>query len=845
VLVRMSQGKKDLTGPSGRERVVRLIAALRDEGVLASQQEANALLLAAGMAPLFEGQPAELALLKALPADRDSATAAPPASTPAPAPESRLTNLPAPLTSFVGREREVAEVGRLLTTTRLLTLTGAGGCGKTRLALEVGAALPRLAFPDGVWLVDLAPLTEPALVAGAVLAVLDLRAASRPAPAVLAEHLHDKHTLLLLDNCEHLIGACAELAEALLRACPGLHILATSRERLNVPGEVTWRVPSLAPEEGAQLFAARARAAQPDFAVTPANAESVARICRQLDNMPLALELAATRVYAFTVEQVAARLDDAFGLLTGGSRTALPRQQTLRATIDWSYSLLTDPERTLLRELSVFAGGWTLEAAEALHGAGTPGLLEQLVTKSLVIVEAHPAGPRYRMLETIRQYAYEKLVSAGEEERARRLHLAYYTGLSQAAQPHLYGGAEGRAWGERLSAELDNARAALGWAAQRGNWQAVLDGDILLIDYLALHGYADEARQWVDAAILSNPRASDTARVWGYLDVGEMVMIRGDMVGSADWLRRASALAHQEGDEYLILWADTELGWVTPDYAEARALLSQVMWRGGAVTHLSQQPDAMGDREDPTQLLALCVEAIGRTGDTPQRSPGWWGLLAAMHLGERLSLHGDYEQAADLLTRCVAAARAVGGSGGVPSSMFRRLGRGAGRAVAYPLYRLGQVYLACGDYPRARAALQESVALNRASGVNRSEVPVELGTVGVYTGDYSLARQALREGLPHFYMRDNLERVAQTLVLAAGLAQTLGKLPEAARLLGAAAATRRDHHTHGVFERELFAEYDRRLPTVQAAMDPADFERAWAEGQQLTIQEAIAEALAI
>jgi predicted ATPase len=335
-------------------------------------------------------------------------------------------NLPAPITSFVGREHELADVQARLAEARLLTLTGVGGCGKTRLALEVArAVLDR--YPDGVWLVELASLADPALVPYSVAGVVGGReSAGQSTVSALALQLRNRCLLLVLDNCEHLLDACARLVDALLRACSDLKVLATSREPLGLTGEIAWRVPSLRvpdpqhlaplPElrqnPSVQLFAERAASAQAQFMLTERNAPAVAQICQRLDGIPLALELGAARMEALTAQQLAARLDERFRFLTGGSRAALPRQQTLRATLDWSYALLSDPEKRLFNRLSVFAGGWTLEAAEAVcAGDGIEReevvhLLLQLIRKSLVVAqEGGDGAERYRLLETLRQYA--------------------------------------------------------------------------------------------------------------------------------------------------------------------------------------------------------------------------------------------------------------------------------------------------------------------------------------------------------------------------------------------------------------------------------------------------------
>ena len=329
------------------------------------------------------------------------------ANTIAPVAPAIPNNLPVQLTRFIGREPEVAEVKNLLDAHRLVTLTGSGGIGKTRLTLEVaGGVLDQ--YKDGVWLVELAPLADPALLPRTVANVLGLQEQRDISIFdAITDYLHDKHLLLILDNCEHLIDASARLAEGVLKQSHAVRILASSREALGIAGELAWRVPSLPPDEAVQLFVERGVLANQAFALTPLTTPAVQTICARLDGIPLAIELAAARVRALPVEKIAERLNDRFRLLTGGSRTALPRQQTLRGAIDWSYSLLSEPERTLLRRLAVFVGGWTLEAAEAVCSEGLDDVLDaltRLVDKSLVTVDE---TGRYRLLETIRQYARE------------------------------------------------------------------------------------------------------------------------------------------------------------------------------------------------------------------------------------------------------------------------------------------------------------------------------------------------------------------------------------------------------------------------------------------------------
>jgi predicted ATPase len=374
------------------------------------------------------------------------------------------------------------EIKRHLAMTRLLTLTGVGGSGKTRLALEVARDLIG-AYPDGVWVVELAPLSEGTLVPQAVARALGVKERpGEPLSDTLAEVLRTKQALVVLDNCEHLVEAVAQLVDVLLDACPSVRVLATSREVLGIAGEMKWLVSSLSvPDprqrptaeeleryESVRLFAERAHYRNPAFAVTPQNAQAVAQICERLDGIPLAIELAAARV-GLSVEQIVTRLDDSLKLLSTGSRTASARQRTLRGALDWSYDLLSDPERVLFGRLSVFAGGWTLEAAEAVgSGEGVKedvvlDLLLGLVDKSLVVAEATgEGGVRHRMLEPVRQYAREKLEEGGEAEEVRRRHATFFLTLAEEAEPGLRG-PEDREWLECLETEHDNMRAALSW----------------------------------------------------------------------------------------------------------------------------------------------------------------------------------------------------------------------------------------------------------------------------------------------------------------------------------------------------------------------------------------------
>jgi predicted ATPase/DNA-binding SARP family transcriptional activator len=402
---------------------------------------------------------------------------------PAKALEARITNLPIPISSFIGRAREMARVKEMLAQARLVTLAGPGGCGKTRLAIQMASDLVD-SFRDGVWWVDFAPLTDASLVSQAVGRAAGVHEEpSVPMGETLVNHLRPRKVLLVLDNCEHLVDGIARLAMVLLNECPALTILATSREALGVLGEMILLVPSLSfpmagrflPGEKAEdyesvrLLCERAVAVKPEFGLSEGNVSAVAQICQRLDGIPLAIELAAARIKALPVTEIAARLDDRFGLLTAGSRTALPRHQTLRAVIDWSYGLLPEKERSLLSSLSTFVGGWMLAAAEAVGSNGIASdevleLMARLVDKSLVETAEEPGGgARYRMLETVRQYGLERLSEAGQVEATRHRHALFFAGLAETAEPQLRG-PEMRTWLERLEIEHDNFRAALEWS---------------------------------------------------------------------------------------------------------------------------------------------------------------------------------------------------------------------------------------------------------------------------------------------------------------------------------------------------------------------------------------------
>jgi non-specific serine/threonine protein kinase len=692
-------------------------------------------------------------------------------------------NLPLQLTSFVGREREIAEVERLLGTTRLLTLTGAGGSGKTRLASEVAARVWG-DYTDGVWLVELAALADPALVPQAVATALGVREApGRTFTEALVAYLRPRCLLLILDNCEHLVAACAQLAEALLRAVPGLRILATSREALGNSGETAWWVPSLRiPEaelqprytpdakldagtsellahEAVRLFVERATTARTDFHLTDRNAPAVAEICRRLDGIPLAIELAAARVRVFSVAQIAARLDDRFRLLTGGRRTALPRHQTLRATVDWSYNLLAAPEQALLRRLSVFAGGWTFEAVEAV-GAGEGiaryavlDLLTSLVDKSIAIAEEQRGAVRYRLLETIRQYARDKLREADEAERTQGCHLDYFLRLAEAAEPELRGPSQ-LAWLDRLEADHDNLRAALEWGLVTDG-EAALRVSGALAWFWWVRSYVDEGRRWLARALEAAP-GPPAARLRALYGEGWLAHIQRDAPTARRRFEESLAIARELGDRWAEAW---------------------VLHHLGRVAYFAN--DAATARARGEESLA----AAEASGDD--------GLIAwALHLlGLAAHIAADYAAAQAYYDRSL--------------QIRQRLGYQEGISILHHL--LGIAAFREGDLVQAHARYREALAINR-----------DLGSpwhVLVLLADFS------------------------------SLAAAQGQPERAVRLAGAAQAMSEWYQAPPIpLTEALLAE---GLALARPALGEAGYAAAWAEGRALSLEQSIAEALAM
>jgi predicted ATPase len=679
----------------------------------------------------------------------------------------------------------------------------------------------------------------------------------RPLLTTLAEHLRPKQLLLVLDNCEHLLGACAHLADTLLRTCPHLTILASSREALGTAGERPFRVPSLGlpdagpTQSGAQLAACeavrllveRATVMQPAFALTEQNAAAVEQVCRRLDGIPLALELAAARVRALTVEQVAQRLDDRFGLLTGGSRTALPRQQTLRALIDWSYDLLTAPERIVLRRLTVFVGGWTLEAAEVVcSGDGVEqnqvlDLLIQLVDKSLVLVDDQRQGAaRYRLLETVRQYAAEKLLEAGEADAVRDRHLAGLLALAEESFAR-FGSMEQHAWLARLAAEFDNLQAALEWSrAQASETEMELRLAGAMMGLWLFVGHLSAGRAALEMALArSNPTARTRARARALAAAGGLAGMQMDVAAANALLRESVAIYRELGDKRELAHVLNALGRVVAVHqgddeearslrAESIALLRETGQSWGLATSLFLSGDTALERGQYARARAQLEESVTLFRTLGDRQMVTSPLTSR---GRLACVEGDYSTARALIEEGLAIRREVGDRW----------------SVAISLNSLGEVARCQGDYEGAEPLFQEALTLNRElsddAGIGWSLH--NLAHVALHAGDSRRAATLFVESLTIRMHHDYKAGVAAGLAGMASVGLRPGQPERAAHLFGAVEALFAS--IHAVLAPADKLVYDRDVAALHAQLDGATFAKAWAEGHAMTVEEAIAEAL--
>jgi predicted ATPase/DNA-binding SARP family transcriptional activator/DNA-binding CsgD family transcriptional regulator len=722
------------------------------------------------------------------PTDSPAATGFTAEESPFPAGAGVKHNLPLARTSFVGREGEKLEVKRLLAMTRLLALTGAGGCGKTRLALEVARDLVG-AYPEGVWMVELAPLSEPKLVPQAVAQALGVREQpNRPLLQTLKDTLRAKKMLLVMDNCEHLLGAVARLVDALLDSCPVLRVLATSRETLNAADEVSWVVPSLTVPadfrqeeaytagqmeayESVRLFLERARQRDPSFALSPRNGQAVAQVCRRLEGIPLAIELAAARMEVLSAEQLASRLEDPLKLLSRGGWTAEPRHQTLRATLEWSFELLSEAERALFRRLAVFAGRWTLEAAEAVCSAedidedDVLDLLSELVEKSLVVAEAGEEEeegvlPRFRMLEPIRQYARERLKQSGESEVARSRHARYYLKLAERVEPELVGNRPMAAL-KRLELESGNLRAALSWVLDADEKEEPTErAEMGLRLAAALGRFWDahgpgEGRRWLEKGLAKSGAAPASVRAKALNEAGFIAVYEGDP--------KAMALL----EESLAIYKELK---------DRSGVASSMSNLGHAVLHLGQRERMMSLREEVEALLS-----------EPMDKRMTAHLLA--FLGFAAASEGDVEQLRVRQEEALALFREVGDI----------------RSIAMCLLTLGWIALPQGDGERAAVLFEEGLLLQREL---KYKTAIFFGLAGM-----------------------------------AGVAALREQPARAAKLMGASEALREVLGLSLASLSHARYDYEGCIAAVRAGLGEEAFEAAWSEGRAMSPEQAIEYAL--
>lgn len=811
-----------------------------------------------------------------------------------------LTTLPVRLTSLIGRDGAITALCQLIPTTRLITLTGVGGVGKTSLAQAVGTRLAPH-FTDGIWWVELAPLIAANLVPQAIFAVFKL---SEPHEHTyldaLTGYCQNRHLLLILDNCEHVVGACAVVVDRLLRTCPQLHILTTSREALGVDGEAEWPVaPLAAPKldagtddlraelalqryEAVHLFVERARAIQPSFLWSDQSAAPVAVICAQLDGIPLAIELAASRLRGMTVGEIAARLNDRFNLLTAGRRTALPRHQTLRAAVDWSYEMLSEAERALLRRMSVFAGGWALNAAEAIADVETKArvvldnpldLLLGLVNKSLILAETHDLQTRYRMLETIRHYAAEKLQELDETDSIRARHFSHYLALAEQSKDLALAGRRLALWLDRVETEMDNMRVAFSWSREQvdGGEQSLQLANALWL-FWTIRGGFREGHEWLEEALARGSAAPGQMRGTALYRLADLSTFSATAAHRTTLVEEALVLCQQADDRSGAAFCYRALGEVAKDqsdfpralkyYEQALDLFRSTNWLlyvGLALSHLADLHLQMGQSARAVELYEECL-VIGR--DIEERvllslsleclfqiDPARGRVLFQQEIarqrkledpetlavvlnafGGQLRLKGDpqdLDESIDILTECLLLWRELGIKWGLAGGMAR----------AYLF--LGQAYSTKGEQTLAIEYEQEASHLYQEVGDLQGVAwaQTSIGWPALAQRNLALAFASFRMSL-ELSPDGSMNYVPSALV---GLAETVyqqGDLVRAGRLFGAAAH----------FENRQVPRVGplKNLPAIKAAharLDNPTFAVAWAEGEAMALAEVIAYAL--
>lgn len=808
---------------------------------------------------------------------------------------------PTPLTSFVGRDAEMAELRRLVEDNRLVTLTGSGGVGKTRLALQLAEEFADR-FRDGAWCVDLAPITDPDLLPERVTHMLGLPDRPDRTPAdTLVRHIADRQMLLVLDNCEHLLDGCAQLTATLLAAGAELTIVATSRAPIGVAGEVTWKTPSLSlGDEAVELFRQRARLVRPGFTDTDGDAELVTEICRRLDGVPLAIELAATRVRALSLAEIADGLDERFQLLTGGARTVVPRQQTLRASEDWSHDLLSESERVVFRRLAAFRGGFDLDAAHAVAGGSDPprgliiDMLTQLVDKSLVIADSTGESTRYRMLQTVQQYAREKLERAGESETVRARHRDHYTALFGSELTAGYG------WHiAQAELEIDNLRAAFTWSRQQGELELAARLASSLLP-LWIHSRTLEGLAWFNSLLAVGAELTPSVRTRTLADKAIFDALIGNH-GPAHQAENAVALARDLDEPGLLAWALAARGFTcsySPElalpYFEQAIALGPTMnddWRLSQIYGVQAYSAFLAGSLDTMQLAA-------ENGAVLSDAVGDWSVarlcrlclgLAHLHraeltqaveqarqvaleaeaahdplfsaqsltvLAEALACQGDIRGARAAADACVEAAaelidfqRAFGFgamadtllaagdvSGAISATEAGREACALPQLLAINGNPVARAALASGDLAAARRWAEE--ALSVGSGFHRILLLEIRGRVAIAEGDFEQAERDAREALAIAADTEAFLGVPDLLELLAEVATAAGRHQEAVRLFGAAAGAR--GRTGAIRAKVYDAEYETGVDALRQAMPQSDFERRWNQGAAMSTADAIA-----
>lgn len=790
-----------------------------------------------------------------------------------------VTNLPAPLTSFVGREREQAQVIQLIANHRLVTFTGSGGVGKTRFAIMTGEQILG-DYPDGVWLVELASVNDPALVPQTVARLLGLTPQSDISHTdLLINFLRTRSALLIFDNCEHLIDASALLVDTLLRNCGNLKILVTSRAPLQATGEALYRVPSLGlPDlhdeldslrdcESVKLFEERAKLVQFDFSLTSENVSSVVQICQRLDGIPLAIELAAAKVDVFSPAQIARHLEENFNVLTGGSRTALPRHQTLRTSVDWSWGLLTEPEQKLMMQLAVFAGGWTLESAQAICDGDVLDLLNSLLSKSMIVRDQKTKDDvRYSFHEIIRQYSLEKSLETDEAVHHRDRHLNYFIQLAEQGFSELRA-ANDKVWLERLEMEHDNLRAALSWSLESpdGETQKALQLSGALQDFWDTRGYTSEGYQWTSKALKNAPDSPTRHRCRALVGAGLMCYRLSRTKDTGLYLEEALAQARRLNNAPLLLMSLLLSAHVLKDKVEARKRYEECLALARATRDSWHLAELLAiwrtvSVAETIRYLEEAREIAEELGNVRRRA-------LVLHIYGLFEMQrANYDSATPMLQEAIRLYRMIKDRHNTALSLLS-LGRAATQQTHYEeaaryeeqalqtlrdlsdphccalsLLSLGwNAYLA-GNSDSAISHLEESLLLFR----EKSDVQVRpsypltlLGRIAVSRADVSRARDFFREALELLKSPEITYWLAQCLegVCALPLIQS----EKAARLMGKAEAIReQEAYVVPLSERPLI---DPILERLQSQLGNAVFDSARASGASLTYRQAIDEAL--